>query len=256
MNIKKCFCTLNMLGYKRSRNFPHLRSHDELPFRTEGSDPSEYMEHIMFRKITKNSTNDHQSIQRIEEKEIDEYVLKALIKLTNTVQEYFCYEHQANFVQRKNSRLGAAKDSRENRVGIIRRDKMVDEIKARSYIRNEKLKNHIQNSGRSTPISSPRSTKKNMYTPSIQSKSSKSNKREFKFSDDNELLKCNFETIIQLEKEKDDNNLKMKRIKEKALAEERRQLNKENVENTISTIRNGMNKADTMLDSYIAKTPL
>lgn len=241
---------------RRSRNFPHLNSHDELPFRAEHDDTSEYMEHIMIRKITKNIINDHFSIQKIEEKEIDEYVIKALVKLTNTIQEYFCYEHQADFVQRKNSRLGATKDLRENRVGIIRRDKMVDEIKARSYIRNKKLINHIQGSGRITSLSSPRSNNKKTYTHSIQSKSSKSNKKKIKFNDDNGLLECNFETIIQLEKEKDENNLKMKRMREKALAEERRKLNKENVENTISTIRKGMNKADTMLDSYIAKNPL
>lgn len=248
-----------MLQHRRIRNFPSLPSHDEIPFRTDSDDPSKYMEHIMFRKIPKYSAKDRKSAishQKIEANDADEHVMKALVKLANTVQECFGYEHQANYAQDYYSKLSAVRDSRERRVGIIRRDKMVEEIQTRSNMRNGKLIRYAQSTGNNIILKLPRNRSQsvNFYLNRLRKNRINANRAMVKSDgDDTALLECRFENAIQLQKEKDEKKLEMKRNKEKALAEERKRLKKENIENTIATIRNGMDKADSMFDSFITK---
>ena len=136
---------------RRDQALRDFKLADEMPFCPEENEMEEitsYLDNIAIRRVDKgmldNKKRRLQSKRKIEKKEIDDVLVKALLRLSNAVSDCFTYEHLAIQAQKNATAMKINKTAREQKANELARARLHDEIKRRTFLRKNMIEKAVE----------------------------------------------------------------------------------------------------------------
>lgn len=220
---------------------------EEMPFCPEETgmeDITSALDNLMVRRVDINLLNNKRrrlsSRKQIDKKEIDDVIVKALMRLTNTVEECFAYEHQAKIVRNKVTSRKISKNLRESKSKQIFRKRILEETRTRTKLRQYKIQHDVE-----TKIKEATAQAIANRQEEIRAQKNKSKKGQL------EIAEQEFHRIAQMEKEDELNRQKRNRISSRARVVEKKKLQRENVASSLRRLRRGMDNLDSAADAML-----
>lgn len=233
----------------RNRALQEFRLADEMPFCKEEGDIEEItnaLDHLMVRRVDQSMLQAKrrriQSKRVIEKKEIDDVVVKSLLRLCNAVQDCFAFEHQAAVVRNKAVTRKITRTARETKSKQILRKRILEETQTRTMLRQQKIEHDIEEKIKEATAIAIANRKEEV----------RSNKRE----KDRRLLDVaeqEFNRIAQFEEEETEKKNRTKRIAKRAQVSQKRQQHRDDVSKSLATLRMGMDKLDSAADAMLSR---
>lgn len=233
----------------RDRALQEFRLADEMPFCKEEGDIEEItkaLDRLMVRRVDQSMLQAKrrriQSKRVIEKKEIDDVVVKSLMRLCNAVEDCFAFAHQAAVVRNKAVTRKISKTARETKAKQIFRSRLLEETQTREKLREQKVDRELE--------------AKIKEATAIAIANRKEEVRASKREKDRRLLDIaeqEFNRISQFEAEETDEKNRKRRIAKRAQVVQRRQEHRDNVSKSLSTLRKGMDKLDSAADAMLSR---
>ena len=178
--------------------------------------------------------------EKSKKKEIDDVVVKALMRLSNAVQECFAYEHQAKIIKTKVTSRRISRNARESKSRQLFRKRVLEESQARAMTRQNKIKHNVEMKIKEAAGTAIANRQEEMRT----------HRKEKKY-DMLQIAEQEFDRIARLEEEEADKKQKRERISSKARCLEKRKIQKENVAKSLATLRRGHDNLDSATDAML-----
>ena len=231
----------------RNQSLEELGLIDDIPFSPEENDLellTNNLENFYVRKIDLNLlTNKKKRLmnkKKIEQKDIDLVVLKSLLRLNNAVSDCLTYKHQKNLTEQQTIMRKISRDNREKKAKDLFKTKILEETQKRTLIRENKIKEEKEK--RIKEITSELIKNRE---EEIKIKKIKKNKKDLEF------IENNFEQIINIENEKFEKLFKNKKTLNKSKIIQKRNLYKENIENSLKELRKGLDILDSVTEKNL-----
>jgi hypothetical protein len=231
----------------RNRALKEFRLADEIPFCREEGDIEEItsaLDNIQRRRVDQGMLQAKRrrlaSKAVIESKEIDDVIVKSLVRLCTAVEDVFSYEHQADVVSRRACAQKVGRAARESKAKRIFRRKVLEETQQRTRLRQQKIELDIEAKMKEAAAAAIASRKEEV----------RSSKRER----DRELLDIaeqEFVRNIRLDDEVAEKENKTRRIARRADVEIKRRQYRDDVDKSLKTLRRGMDQLDSAADAMI-----
>ena len=237
------------MRYGRDRALQEFRLVDEMPFCKEEDGIEEItsaLNNLMLRRVDQSMLNAKrrrlQSRKQIEPMEIDDVVVKSLMRLCNAVQDCFAMEHQASVVRTKATSRRIAKTARESKAKQLFRKKVLEETQRRTVMRQKKIEHDVE--------------EKIKEATQIAIANRKEEARVQRKEKDRKLLDIaeqEFNRIARYEEEETDKIFKERRAVKKAQICKRRQEHRDDVSKSLATLRRGMDQLDSAADAMLSR---
>ncbi|KAK8899518.1 hypothetical protein M9Y10_001834 [Tritrichomonas musculus] len=231
----------------RNLALQEFRLADEMPFCREENgmeDITSALDHLMVRRVDINMLNNKRrrlsSKRQIEKKEIDDVVVKALMRLSNAVQECFSYDHQAKVVRNKATSRKISRNVRESKSKQIFRKRILEETQTRTLLRQKKIEHDVETKIKEATAQAIANRQEEM-----RARKKKSNKPML------DIAEQEFDRIARIEQEEELNRQKRNRISSKARVNEKRKRQRETVAQSLSRLRKGMDNLDSAADAML-----
>lgn len=231
----------------RNQALEEFRLVDEMPFCPEESDLEELtsaLDQLMVRRVDQNLLNNKrrriQSRKTIEKKEIDDVVVKSLMRLCNAVQDCFTYEHQVKVIQKQATTRKIVRTQRESKSKQIYRKRILDEAQQRTKLRKVKIVNTVKNKIEEATAQAIAARQEEVRAQ----KKEKGHKLL-------EVAEQEFNRISEYEAETTEKKQQTRRVQSKARVSMRRQQHRDNVHQSIQTLRHGLDELDSAADAML-----
>ncbi|OHT03633.1 hypothetical protein TRFO_28958 [Tritrichomonas foetus] len=234
---------------RRGRNIAlqEFRLVDEMPFCPEESgmeDITSALDQLMIRRVDNSILNNKrrrlQSRKQIEKKEIDDVVVKALMRLSNAVQDCFAFEHQAKVVKNKVTSRKITRNVRESKSKQLFRKKILEETQTRTVLRQRKIQHDVENKIREATATAIANRQEEIRSS-----------RKERSHNMLQIAEQEFERIARIEEEDALKKQRSNRISSKARVVEKRKVQKESVAKSLATLRRGMDNLDCAADAML-----
>jgi hypothetical protein len=231
----------------RNRALKEFRLADEIPFCREEGDIEEItsaLDNIQKRRVDQGMLQAKRrrlaSKPVIENKEIDDVIVKSLVRLCTAVQDVFSYEHQADIVSRRACAQKVGRAARDSKAKQLFHRKILEETQQRTHLRQQKMELEIEAKMKEAAAAAIASRREEV----------RSSKRER----DRELLgiaEQEFARKIRLDEEAAERENKNRRIARRADIDVKRKQHLEDVDRSLKTLRRGMDHLDSAADAMI-----
>jgi hypothetical protein len=231
----------------RNRALKEFRLADEIPFCREEGDIEEItsaLDNIQKRRVDQGMLQAKRrrlaSKPVIENKEIDDVIVKSLVRLCTAVEDVFSYEHQADIVSRRACAQKVGRAARDSKAKQLFHRKILEETQQRTHLRQQKMELDIEAKMKEAAAAAIASRREEV----------RSSKRER----DRELLgiaEQEFARKIRLDKEAAERENKNRRIARRADIDVKRKQHLEDVDRSLKTLRRGMDHLDSAADAMI-----
>lgn len=236
--------------YLRDRRDDALRSFDlvdEMPYNRNEHELEEITQNLERPAVNRVDTGIYKVRRRrfnakrkLEEKEIDEVVIKALLRLANAVGDCFTYEHQAINAHQVAISRKVARAVRESKAKDIFKSKVYDEMRIRTRLRQEKIDRE------KVERENIRAKKRMIEREEDLRASKKSHNKKVL-----ELAEYDFARIAAIEQEQIREQQKIKRLQKAQSVKADRQMKQEKLLNDLRRLRTGMDYLDSAADAMI-----
>jgi len=234
---------------RRNEALQALGLENEIPFCPEEGDMellTNSLDNIYIRRVDANLYNVRKrrlgSRKIIEQKDIDDVVVKALLRLNNAVSDCFSLKHQTNVNRQITAMRKIRKDSRDRKAKEILNSKVLEEAQIRTKIRNDKIE--MENAKR---IKQTAAKVIKEREEEIKMQLRAKNKKVL------ETAEHEYEAIAQAEADENEENRRMRKLLRKNEAEIRRKEQREEIQNSIAQIRRGLDLMDSALDKGLIR---
>lgn len=220
---------------------------EEMPFCAEEGELEEItaaLSNIVVRRVDQNLLQKKKrrvgSTKVVEIKPIDESITKALMRLCNVVQDCIAVEHKISQNQKQIATMKVNRVARESKAKQIKRGRVLDEIQTRTRLRQDRIARDVQQKMQAAAATSIANREPGRKPDTRRQERETLRATENLYND-----------LYQLEKETDN----QKRIRkstarhEKAKSQLRRE--REIVDESIRTLRSGMDKLDSAADAAL-----
>ena len=232
---------------RRNQALRDFKLSDEMPFcpeETEMEEITSYLDNIAVRRVDKglydNKKRRLQSKRKIEKKEIDDVLVKALLRLSNAVSDCFAYEHLAIQAQKNATAMKVAKTAREQKANQLARARLHDEIRRRTYLRKDMIEKAVEREIEKHAAKAIKAREEEALADRREH-----NKKVLVIAEDNFLqdMRDEKEAIEQIQREK--------RMSKHAQRNAENIQKRENILSALKKLRNGMDQLDSQADKMI-----
>ena len=237
------------MRHGRDRALQEFRLVDEMPFCKEEDGIEEItsaLNNLMMRRVDQSMLNAKkrriQSRKQIEQMEIDDVVVKSLMRLCNAVQDCFAMEHQASLVRTQATSRRIAKTARESKAKQLFRKKVLEETQRRTVMRQKKIEHDVE--------------QKIQEATQIAIANRKEEVRAQRKERDRRLLDVaeqEFNRIARYEDEDAEKKFTERRVMKKARIDKKRKEHRDDVSKSLATLRRGMDQLDSAADAMLSR---
>jgi aminopeptidase N len=231
----------------RDRALKEFRLVDEMPFcRAEGDieEITSALNNVMVRRVDQGLLQAKRrrlaSRKPLDQKEIDDVIVKALMRLSGAVQDCMAYEHQADVVTRTATSRRISRTVRDSKAKQLFRRKVLEETQTRTMLRQKRIERDIEAKVNEAAAAAVATRKEEV----------RSNKRER----DRKLLSVaeqEFVRRVELNEEAAATKSRNRRIAKRASVDLKRREHRADVGQSLTTLRRGLDQLDSAADAMI-----
>ena len=232
---------------RRNQALKDFQLADEMPFCPEENEMEEitsYLDNVAIRRVDKglldNKKRRLQSKRKIETKDIDEVLMKALLRLSNAVSDCFAYEHLAVQAQQQAIAMKVQKTAREQKANQLARARLHDEIRRRTYLRKDMIEKTVEKEIKKNAAKAIKAREEDALA-----ERKRANKKVLNIAEDN------FLKDMSDEKEEIETLQRNRRMFKHAQRNAENQQKRENIVEALKKLRYGMDQLDSQADKMV-----
>ena len=232
---------------KRDEAIRDFQLMDDMPFCPDEYEMEELtsaLDNIVIRRVDRNMYNKKQrrlnSTRVIEQKPMDDAIVKALLRFSNTIQDCMASSHQIKVVSNKTSTLKMSRTARETKAKQISLQKVQDETKRRTELRKDKIRRKVLQKMQDA-------AQREIYARQQVEKDDRKKQQEEKIKyTEEEMLR-----ITQMDEDDYNKKVESQKIARKAHIEQRRKYQKADVQQSLNQLRLAMDQLDCAADAMV-----
>lgn len=236
-----------MTRNQRNKALKDFNLVDEMPFCAEENDMEKitsYLDNVAIKRVDKNLLDNKkrriQSKRRIERLEIDDVVVKALMRLTNAVTDCFTYERQANTAKQQATQRKVVKTVREQKANQLARQRLHEEMQRRTMLRQNMINRSVQERIKEEAVSAIKAKEEDALA-----QRQKANKKVLLIAEDN------FERDMRDEADQIEEIQRKRRIQKHAQVDFQRKSQRDQLVASLYKLRSGMDQLDSQADKMV-----